>query len=124
MADPLPLWKPPTPDEIPEAPEWLTRWMAPYNRQLTAITNALAGGLDERHELADVKEIEVRDGEMLEVRTEKVRTKPKGVQILATEFPIRAWNGRGIDIGALELTVYFEAPAPAGDVPITIKILG
>lgn len=124
MAEPLPLWKPPSRGEIPEAPEWMERWMAPYNRQMKAITDTLSGGIDSKNEASEEKTVEVRHGVPLPVTCSKVKTKPKGLLILATEYPIASWAGRGTDTGKLELTVNFASPAPAGDVPVTIKILG
>lgn len=123
MADPVPLWKPTSRAEIPEAPEWLERWMAPYNRQIKAITDTLAGGITPTHEAAEVKVVPVRDGVRSVISSTKVKGKPSGVQVISSENPIKSWSGRGIDQGTIELTVSFDPPV-MGDVDVTVKILG
>lgn len=124
MADPVPLFKPSNRGEIPEAPEWLERWMAPYDRQIKALTDVLAGGITPTHEAAEVKVVPVRHGVSIDVSSTKVKGKPSGVQVIASENPIKSWSGVGIDQGTVRLTVNFDTPVPAGDVDVTIKILG
>ncbi len=124
MSEKIPNFKPMTRGEMPEAPEWIDRFIAPLNRQIQALTSALQGGIGPAHEDADTREIQVRHGVTVEVFSSRVKGRPRGALILAAEHPVRAWRAQPVDSGKLELTVYFDAPEPAGDVGITVKVLG
>lgn len=124
MAEPLGDFKPITRQEVPEAPEWADRYLAAINKQVKAITDLLKGGLGPRQENADQRAIDVRHGKATTVTSSKLTGRPAGAVLVSSPFPIQAFQAVPTDVREIEVTAWFQAPVPTGDVEIVIKILG
>jgi hypothetical protein len=125
MNNTIPAFKPLSRGEFPDAPEWADRYMGPVNRQLDIITKSLQGRLLPANTSGGpLKKIGVRHGRKVRVQIDGMRIRPSGVTIVATPYPAFAPVVEPVDVGTLDLTVYFGTPVPSQEVPVVIQVHG
>lgn len=119
----IPRFEPTTRNDVPAVRTEVEEFCGPVQKQVRILTRALQGDLEGQNERGGrLRSLRVRHGVTVRITIDEMKMKPTGAAIIRTPYPCYIPKVEPIDEGILDLTVHFIPPAPAGDIPIVLKV--
>lgn len=118
-------WRRITLDDISEAPEWFQRAVDSLNDQIEDLTTALQLRLTLSENLySEVRTLELAHDVSTDIRLQKIRTRPLGLLVLATDYyEYHRAAMEVVDRDLIRVKIKWDV-APSSEVAVTLAIFG
>jgi hypothetical protein len=108
---------------VPKGSDWAAKYVSPVSDQVKAITAVLQGKVGPDNLNWEVRTVEVKSGEAVEISCNALNGKPLGALLAAASRRVLDFTATPLDVRKIRLLVTFDV-APDVAEAVTVIVLG